>query len=237
MKLAVSHEIGHDGASPDGSNGLAGRPLHDWRSLDADEVYRRVYSETLPGTVGAVAVCSAITGEGKTTVGTGLAATIAQDFPERRVAVVEMDVRRPTLARSQGLARGPGLAEWLLSAGHGPKPYLPGPLTNLNLVPAGEPVSNPSRLLRSNLMRDGIRAIRQDHDLVILDIPALLDSSDSLRLLDLVDRVLFVVRADVTPLPLVERALRQVDERKLCGVVLNGQQSAIPGWLRRLFGL
>jgi Mrp family chromosome partitioning ATPase len=39
-----------------------------------------------------IGVCSAISGEGKTTVAVGLAVTIAQDFPERRVLLVETDL-------------------------------------------------------------------------------------------------------------------------------------------------
>ncbi len=36
---------------------------------------------------------------------------------------------------------------------------------------------------------------------------------------------------------MVSKALEQIDEMKLRGVVLNGSQSAIPGWLRRLCGM
>jgi hypothetical protein len=41
----------------------------------------------------------------------------------------------------------------------------------------------------------------------------------------------------VTPQPTVNRAIEQIDESKLRGVVLNGSKSAIPGWLRRLAGM
>jgi hypothetical protein len=41
----------------------------------------------------------------------------------------------------------------------------------------------------------------------------------------------------VMPAPLVTKAIEQIDESKLRGVVLNGSHSAIPGWLRRLCGL
>ena len=79
--------------------------------------------------------------------------------------------------------------------------------------------------------------MREMYDLVILDGPAVLVRSDALVLADLADAVLFVVRAGITPLQHVNQALDQLDDRKLRGVVLNGEQSAIPGWLRRVCGL
>jgi hypothetical protein len=38
-------------------------------------------------------------------------------------------------------------------------------------------------------------------------------------------------------MPVVNRALELVDEDRLRGMVLNGAQSAVPGWIRRLFGI
>jgi Mrp family chromosome partitioning ATPase len=54
---------------------------------------------------------------------------------------------------------------------------------------------------------------------------------------DLSDGAILVVRAGVTPAPTVARAIEQIDESKLRGIVLNGSKSSIPGWLRRLGGI
>jgi Mrp family chromosome partitioning ATPase len=54
---------------------------------------------------------------------------------------------------------------------------------------------------------------------------------------DLADGAILVVRAGVTPSATVAKAIEQIDESKLRGVVLNGSKSAIPGWLRRLGGM
>jgi len=232
----LPHSAALNGTSLATSSGLARRSPRDWRFSETDEIYRRFYTQPGTGTLGTLAVCSAIAGEGKTSICVGLATAFAQDFPEHAVAVVETDLRRPVLARHWGLTSSPGLVEWLLGDGDRPDPYHPTFLPNLVLVPGGCPPASPSRVIRSRLMRDGIRAIRADHDFVILDVPALLGNSDGLRLIDLADRVLFVVRSGVTPLPLVEEALQQIDQRKLYGIVLNGRHSAIPTWLRRLIG-
>src|SRR6266849_3247236 len=57
-----------------------------WPFPESDELFRSIYTRAGTGFASEVlAVCSAVAGEGKTTVGLGLAITIAQDFPERRV--------------------------------------------------------------------------------------------------------------------------------------------------------
>jgi Mrp family chromosome partitioning ATPase len=86
-------------------------------------------------------------------------------------------------------------------------------------------------------MAMAVDAMRTTHDVVILDVPAVLGNSDSVLLTDLADGVLFVVRAGVTPAALVDKALEDIDAGRLRGLVLNGAHSSIPKWLRRLLGL
>jgi Mrp family chromosome partitioning ATPase len=82
-----------------------------------------------------------------------------------------------------------------------------------------------------------VDSLRQSYDLVVIDAPSLLVNSDSVMLMDLADGAVLVVRSGITPGGLVSKALEQIDEIKLRGIVLNGSQSAIPGWLRRLCGM
>ena len=110
-------------------------------------------------------------------------------------------------------------------------------LDNLDLLPAGGPATRPGRLLRSARMLESLEALRESYHLIVLDTPAVLANSDSLLLTDLGDAVLFVVRYGGPPAALVNRALEQVDEAKLRGIVLNGSQTAVPGWVRSLLGL
>jgi polysaccharide biosynthesis transport protein len=110
-------------------------------------------------------------------------------------------------------------------------------LPNLQVVPAGRSAAPGGRLLRSDAMIAAVQAMRRTHQLVILDAPALLVSSDAVPVSDLADGTLIVIRASVTPTPLVNKAIELLDEAKLRGVVLNGVRSSIPGWLRRLTGL
>ena len=64
-----------------------------------DEYFRGIYTRAAVGFGSEVlAISSAIGGEGKTTLSVGLAITLAQDFPERRVLLVETDFQSPVLA-------------------------------------------------------------------------------------------------------------------------------------------
>lgn len=220
------------------SNGaLAAVESREWVLPGTDELFRGIYTRTGTGASETLAICSAIAGEGKTTISLGLGVTIAQDFPERRVLVVETDYERAVLATDFGVEPSPGLVDCLADDQPIERAYRATSLDNLHLVPAGGGTTILGRLLRSRRMAAAVDAMRQTHDVVILDVPAVLANSDALLLTDLADGAIFVVRAGVTPMSMVNKAIEQLDEAKLRGVVLNGTRPAAPRWLRRLFGL
>src|SRR5215468_10389710 len=87
----------------------ADEPPRDWLFTGADEVFRGLYTRAGIGFASEVLmVSSALTGEGKTTVSLGLALTVAQDYPDRRVVLVETDAQRPTLANDFDVEPVPG---------------------------------------------------------------------------------------------------------------------------------
>src|SRR3954469_1566812 len=204
---------------------------------EAEELFRGIYTRAGLTAPGVVAVTSAIGGEGKTTVALGLAVMVSQDFPERRVLLAEADLRQPVLAADFDVEPSPGLTEALEGIYPVGLGYRETFLPNLRLLPAGEATPNPSRLLRSSRFPAVLASMQRNHDLVILDAPALLVSSDAALVTDQADGVIMVIRSGVTPAPVVNRALELIAEERLRGMVLNGAQSAVPGWLRRIFGL
>jgi capsular exopolysaccharide synthesis family protein len=213
-------------------------PPREWLFTGADELFRGLYTRAGIGFASEVLmVSSALAGEGKTTVSLGLALTVAQDYPERRVVLVETDVERPSLANDFAVEASPGLVDCVLGDEPMESAFRASFLDNLHLVPVGGPAKGPGRALRSSRMAALIDALRQTYDLVVLDSPALLVNSDSVMLSDLADGAILVVRSGVTPAPAVAKAIEQIDESKLRGVVLNGSRSSIPGWLRRLGGM
>jgi capsular exopolysaccharide synthesis family protein len=210
--------------------------MRQWLLPGADEWFRGIYTRAGVAAPEVLVICSAISGEGKTTVGIGLAVTLATDFPDRRVLVVEADLERQVLAEDFALEPGPGLVG-CLTRGESPQAACrPTALPNLDILPAGGPVDYPGRVLRSSRLPTLLDSLRDSYDLVVVDTPALLVNSDAQLLADLGDGVVLVVRAGVTPTHLVTRALEQVDGTRLRGVVLNATRSSIPSWMRRLSG-
>lgn len=86
-----------------------------WESINATAVI--IVARLGEGTPRALMICSAVSGEGKTTVASYLAMVLARKG--HRVALVDGDLRRPRIHETLGLGRGPGLAELLqgMSAG------------------------------------------------------------------------------------------------------------------------
>jgi capsular exopolysaccharide synthesis family protein len=211
----------------------------EWVFPQGDELFRAIYTRAGTGFASEVlAVCSAISGEGTTTISVGLAVTIAQDFPSKRVLLVETDFDHPVLAEDFGVDASPGLLESLVYDEPLQNACRPTFLDNLHIVPAGasDRAKGRGRPLRSSRMASIADAMRQNYEFVILDLPPILVNSDAALLTDLADGTICVVRAGVTPLSLVTRAIEQLDESKLRGVVLNGTTTAVPGWLGRLVG-
>jgi non-specific protein-tyrosine kinase len=200
----------------------------------AGEVFRGIYTRAGTGASEVIAITSAIDGEGKSTVSLGLAVTMAQDFPDRRVLLVETDLHTPSLAQDFAFDPSPGLINHLLDGEPLESVYRSTELGNLYVLPSGGPMASQERVLRSNMMAAAVASMRETYDFVVLDLASILVNSDALPMTDLADGVIVVVRAGVTPRSLVDKAVKLLNESKLLGVVLNGARPSTPGWLRRL---
>jgi polysaccharide biosynthesis transport protein len=190
--------------------------------------------------VRSVLVTSARTGEGKTTVAWNLAAAAAS--AGLSVALVEADLRRPSLARRYGLEESPGLVEALqgevsvadalqaimpLAGGSNPIGH-PRPL---HVIVAGQPAPNPWALMQSSVMLRVLDVLHKDHDLVVIDTPPLPHVADAISLLRHVDGVLVTASVNSTRGPEASRLRDQLQglEANVLGVVANGG-SALSGY-------
>jgi capsular exopolysaccharide synthesis family protein len=167
-----------------------------------------------------VLITSPQKGEGKSVTSANLALTMAQEL-QRRVIIVEADLRKPSLQHLFGLPAGPGLSEYLSGAAELKDVMRFLPDHNLTVIHAGTAPTNPAELLGSTAMRRLLDQLRTRYDRVLLDTPPVLPLADVAVLAPLVDGTLMVVRAGVTPKPAIENALRAFDSSRLLGVVLN----------------
>lgn len=109
-------------------------------------------------------------------------------------------------------------------------------LPHLRWLPAGGPVDHPATLLRSMALPALLDALADRFVHVVLDLPPLLADPNAIVLCEWCDGLLWVVRAGVTPIPTVKRAMGLAPRDEVLGVVLNGSNLRTPRWLLRLLG-
>jgi Mrp family chromosome partitioning ATPase len=92
---------------------------------------------------------------------------------------------------------------------------------HLTVLPSGIVPLHPAELLGSAGMRRVLDTLRTRYDRVILDMPPVEPLADVSIAAGMVDGILMIVRAGVTPKPAIERALTGLDINKVLGLVLN----------------
>jgi len=180
----------------------------------------RLYQIACSRTLRKLVITSTVPEEGKTFVVTNLAQSIVRQ-PERRVLLIDGDLRASRLHLTLGAPRSPGLAEYLRGEADAYSVIQMGENSNLGLIAGGKEVSNPSELLLNERLKGLLDLVAPLFDWVILDAPPALPVHDASIIADLCDGVLFVVRAGVTDFEMAAKASADFQEKNLLGTVLN----------------
>jgi protein-tyrosine kinase len=167
-----------------------------------------------------VLITSGVAAEGKTFVASNLAQSIVQQ-PELRVLLIDADLRSSRLHFLFGAPSSPGLSEYLRGEADEYAVIQKGMKENLFLIPGGSPSSNPSELLLGERLKQLLSLVSTSFDWIIIDSPPALPVHDANVLADMVDGVLFVIRAGSTNAEIVERTAAEFRGKNLLGVVLN----------------
>jgi capsular exopolysaccharide synthesis family protein len=178
----------------------------------------------------AIGFVSAGSGEGKTTMAIGLACVIARE-PNRRVLLIEADLRRPMVNTYLGIFRAPGLGEWLIAKDNEVPLRRLTPM-GVSLLPAGLGPAERPEMLGSERMARLIEAARGAFDFVIVDCPPLMPVADAAILQDLLDGYLLVVRARRSPREAIQRAVSGLKPGRIQGVILNDCSEILPSYYR-----
>jgi capsular exopolysaccharide synthesis family protein len=168
-----------------------------------------------------ILVTSALPREGKTTVAVNLAVALAE--AGAAVALVEADLRRPSVADRMGLEGGSGLTDVLIGrAGIGEVIHQYGTGGRLWVLTSGALPPNPSELLGSEQMRTTLKEL-QRVTFVIIDAPPLLPVTDAAVLAALTDGAILVTAVSSTRREQVRLAVERLEAvgGRLLGVVAN----------------
>jgi Mrp family chromosome partitioning ATPase len=176
----------------------------------------------------SIGFVSAASGEGKTTLALGLAATIARERG-RRVLLVEADLRRPGVERQLGLPRSAGLGDWLEGFA-GPLPVRKVLPSGFDILAAGHSTSNAVDLINSQRMAYLLQSARLAYEYVLVDCPPLIPVIDSVLLQDQLDGFVFIVRACYSPRETIVKAVNRLKPGRIRGMVFNYERELVGGY-------
>lgn len=177
-----------------------------------------------------VMITSAVQAEGKSTTAANLAIALARSG--RRVVLVDLDLRRPTLDRLFGASGRPGLTSVTLGHveledallnvpldnGRAPHQTEDGDIERLSLaggrlevLPTGPLPPDAGGFIGSAAMTDVLSALRRRADIVLIDTPPVLPVGDAMTLSTKVDGIVVVARLGVLTRPMLAEFRRLLD--------------------------
>jgi protein-tyrosine kinase len=171
-----------------------------------------------------VAITSPRSGCGKTVMAINLAMSIARQI-EQGVLLVDLDLRKPHVARYLGLQPTAGIGDVIAGRCSPSEAMLVPDLCGHRLTVLATPnaVPNPTEQIVSSTMRTIMSGLRKDprYRVIIFDLPPMLASDDFLAFLPQVDAALLVASAGETTVHDIAECERLIDPDKLLGCVLN----------------
>ena len=166
-------------------------------------------------------ITSAGPGEGKSSIIVNLAAAMAQD--EKRVVVIDADMRRPSIHRILACDRHIGLAEVLSGSNSVEEALKSTEMPNVWTIPVDKIPPNPAELLSGQRMRDMLGRLKDMFDVILIDSPPCLMVTDPVVISSIVDATIQVVAAGRTSRATAIRArdVLLAARGRVVGVVLN----------------
>jgi capsular exopolysaccharide synthesis family protein len=197
------------------SPGLNAKAAEQFRTLRS-----RLYQLRTSQQLKILLITSAVSGEGKTFLATNLGRAIARQ-PERRVLLIDADLRHSQMHVSLGAQSSPGLTDCLRGDVGEVGVIQYSPENNLWFIAGGSEVPNPSELLSNGRLAMLLGRVAALFEWIILDSPPSLPVADASVLAEHCDAVVVVVRARRTPAAVVQKGRQELQGRKVVGVVLN----------------
>jgi capsular exopolysaccharide synthesis family protein len=219
-QVSVIARIGYDGDAPRHPVIVQSSP-HDHRS----EAFRRLRTNLqfldLADHPKSIVVTSSLPGEGKSTTAINLAISLAD--AGSRVALIDADLRRPSIGEYMGLESDLGLTTVLIGRADLRDAIQPWGESNLDVLTSGQVPPNPSELLGSRSMANLLESLASQYDIVLIDTPPLLPVTDAAILSKVSGGALVVAGADTVRRQQLAEGLGSLEAvgARVLGVVLN----------------
>lgn len=168
-----------------------------WMIQEAYKVLRTNVLFSLPGEGHRIiAVTSAFASDGKTTNAVNTA--IAMGKLQKKVLLIDCDMRKPSVDSMLGIRAIPGLSDILVGMSRMDAALQHVQASGIDAVSAGSIPPDSTLLLQGSDIRSFLKAAREKYDYVILDFPPVTTVTDAVLLADIVDGYLIVVRHQKT---------------------------------------
>jgi len=166
---------------------------------------------------GVILITSSVKGEGKTTVSTNTAITLAGGG---KVLLIGADIRNPQLQRYMPEQKT-GLTDYLISDDNDVTTYITrsGLADDLDVLFSGAIAPNPNDLLDMKKFDVMIEALKTTYDYIILDSAPLMLVSDSLHLVDISDVVVYTLKSEFTEKDMLNFAINFKNENAVKNMV------------------
>jgi succinoglycan biosynthesis transport protein ExoP len=190
-----------------------------------------LYSAGQAQTGQVFAITSALPLEGKTTIATNLAFAMAAI--DKRVLLIDADLRRPRLHTQFKLRNEEGLATLLVSEGPVSdatiQPVTVGNRGGLWVLTAGESKVNFSSLLARSKLAEFLEYQKSQFDAILIDTPPALLFPEAKLLGRLADGVILVVRSNQNPISVYRETvgILQHSGSTVLGTILNNWQPTL----------
>jgi polysaccharide biosynthesis transport protein len=168
-------------------------------------------------------ITSAASGEGKTSLASHLAASLAR--AGRRTLLLDCDLRRPSAHILFDLPSAPGFCEVLRGEMELQDVLQQTFLPTLTLVPGGKWSSQASQALaQEDFMRNLLGRLKEQYDFIIVDSSPVLAVADALWLAQYVDAAVFAILYEVSHMPSVQAAYHELSSlgTRILGAVIGG---------------
>ncbi|MCB9233656.1 MAG: polysaccharide biosynthesis tyrosine autokinase [Bacteroidia bacterium] len=141
-----------------------------------------------------IAITSTVSGEGKSYITINLAGIIS--LLNRKVVILDLDLRKPKLHYSFGKDNSVGLSTFLVGKSDLKDIKVKTEYENLDLITSGPIPPNPAELLQSLRMELLLMELRKTYDYILVDTPPIGLVTDGTALLRVSDITLYVIRSD-----------------------------------------
>ena len=159
--------------------------------------------------------------EGKTSIAINLAINFANGGT--KTLLVDTDFRKPVSVKRLSGDKNKGLSNYLTDELLLNDIIMVSNIDNLDYIPCGSKIMNPSALLSSNVFEEFLNDIKDEYELIILDTPAVTSVSDGYIVASKADATLLAIKAGEVTIPNLKRVKEQLEKAKanVIGVVLN----------------